>query len=126
MKKLRVGVWKLTDEELLQLLVAVVDAELLEAVVVEDLESVDVQYSDDGVFGAVPLTVLPYLDGRVHLLDDPGEESLVDSLPSQVRCYEAGQLAANPGDVLTTVLLPQAESLTNPYCRLKPYFAKVV
>ena len=34
------------DEELLELLVAIVDAELLKAVVLEDLEPVDVQYSN--------------------------------------------------------------------------------
>ena len=75
----------LTDEELLQLLVAVVDAELLEAVVVEDLEAVDVQHADDGVLGAVPAAVLLHLDGRVHLLDDPREQAFIDGLRAEVR-----------------------------------------
>ena len=80
----------LTDEELLEFLVAVVDAELLEAVVVEDLEAVDVEDADDGVLGAVPPAVLLHLDGGVHLLDDPGEQALVDGLRAEVS--QSGQL----------------------------------
>jgi hypothetical protein len=40
---------ELTNKKLLQLLVAVVDAELLEAVGVEDLEAVDIQHADERV-----------------------------------------------------------------------------
>ena len=39
--------FKLTDKQLLQLLIAVVDAELLEAVLPEDLEAIDVKDPDD-------------------------------------------------------------------------------
>lgn len=37
---------KLTDKELLQLFVAVIDAKLFEAVCVEDFEAVDVEHTD--------------------------------------------------------------------------------
>ena len=73
------GIERRTDEELLQLLVAIIDAELLEGVVVEDLEAVDVQDPDDG--GAVlPPLLLAHLDHFVHTAHDPREQSGVDRL----------------------------------------------
>ena len=62
-------------EELLQLLVRVVDAELLERVELEDLESGYVQYADEG--RALPLTPVQRL---VYALHDPLEHALVDGL----------------------------------------------
>ena len=47
-------------EELLQLLVAEVDAHLLETVVVEDLEAGDVQHADEGDPGSVKKIIYFY------------------------------------------------------------------
>ena len=62
-------------EELLKLLVGVVDAELLEAVEIEDLEPGDVQDADE----AGPLPLGP-VQGAVDPGDDPLEEALVHRL----------------------------------------------
>ena len=60
------------DEELLQVLVAVVDAELLEGVVVEDLEAVDVEDADHRRVAVVAgLGRDRRVDGRVHVAHDP-------------------------------------------------------
>ena len=60
------------DEELLQVLVAVVDAELLEGVVVEDLEAVDVEDADHRRVAVVAgLGRDRRVDGRVHVANDP-------------------------------------------------------
>ena len=68
-------------KELLQILVGVVDAQLLEAVVLEVLEAEDVEDADGLAVGAA----LPRLvDGVVDLVDDPDEEAAVDALDEGV------------------------------------------
>ena len=62
-------------EELLELLVGVVDAQLLEAVQLEDLESGDVEDADEGG----PLALGP-VQRPVDPVDDPLEEALVHRL----------------------------------------------
>jgi hypothetical protein len=62
-------------EQLLQLLVCVVDAELLETVQLEDLESGDIEDADE----AGPLT-LGAVQGPVDPRDDPLEQTLVGRL----------------------------------------------
>lgn len=62
-------------EELLELLVGVIDAELLEAVDVKDLESGNVEDADEG--GALALGAV---EGAVDAGDDPLEEPLVHRL----------------------------------------------
>ena len=68
-----------TYEELLQLLIAVVDAELFEAVPPEDLEAVDVEDPDDGGIGHVGLRG-GRVNRRVHLGHDPGEQPVIQRL----------------------------------------------
>ena len=76
------------DEELLQFFVAVIDAELLEAVGLKDLKTINVQYTNDSVFavqcgGGVGRRA----EGLVDLLYDPREESFVDCLnPKTIAC----------------------------------------
>ncbi|KAJ8525499.1 hypothetical protein ON010_g15616 [Phytophthora cinnamomi] len=70
---------RLADEELLQLLVHVVDAELLEGVDLEDLEAVDVQDAD-----AVVDVALLARDVRVDARDDPVEDLLVERAHDRV------------------------------------------
>ena len=62
------------DEELLQVLVGVVDAKLLETVDVEVLEAENVQHSDGARVQLVRLA-----DGAVELVDDPDEEPAVNA-----------------------------------------------
>ena len=62
-------------EELLQLLVGVVDAELLEAVEVEDFEPGNVEDSNEA--GALTLGAI---QGAIDSEDDPLEEPLVSGL----------------------------------------------
>ena len=68
-----------TYEELLQFLVAVVDAKLFEAVPSENLESIDVEHPDDGGVGHVRLCG-GGVNGCVHLTHNPGEQSVVQRL----------------------------------------------
>jgi hypothetical protein len=60
------------NEDLLELLIDKVDAELLKAVVLENLESVNVQHADDR--GRILVE-----DGFIDLRDDPLEEARVDA-----------------------------------------------
>lgn len=69
---------RLTYEQLLKLFVAVVNAELLETVVVEDLETVDVQNTDQRTLVVFGVVLLVDCDRRVDLVDDPAEQPLVD------------------------------------------------
>ncbi len=62
-------------EELLQLLVGVVDAELLEAVEVEDLEAGDIEDANEA--GALALGAV---QAAVDAGDDPLEQALVGGL----------------------------------------------
>ena len=66
------------DEELLQVLVGVVDAELLEGVGAKVFEAEDVEDADRRLVFAVNLVGLG--DGRVDFSDDVDEEAAVDSL----------------------------------------------
>ena len=74
-------------EELLQLLVGVVDAELLERVCREDLEAEDVQKADPAVR---PLRRRVEL--RVHPRDDQQEERRVDELDEGVALVDRRRL----------------------------------
>ena len=67
------------EEELVQLLVGEVDAQLLEGVDLEDLKAEDVEQSDEGhrIARAAP-------DRIVHLGDHPVEEQAVDRLAEGV------------------------------------------
>jgi hypothetical protein len=67
---------KHTNEQLLKLLIAIVDAELLEAVRVEYLEPVDVQHSNDSASVAGP----NHINGCVYLAHDPREQSVIYGL----------------------------------------------
>ena len=69
------------DEQLLQLLVTVVDAQLLKTVAVEHLEAVYVQHADHGAL-AVQLAV-PNLDRVVDPADDPRKQAIVNGLQTQ-------------------------------------------
>lgn len=66
----------LTDEELLQFLVAVVDAELFETVGVKHLEPVDVEDPDD----SSSFLNIRHVYHWVDLVHNPGEQSIVHSL----------------------------------------------
>ncbi len=89
-------------EELLQLLVAEVDADLLKGVELEDLEAGDVQHADevDLLHGGVD-------EGAVAEVDQPGEEAVVhgagqgrDGVQALVRVLGLEHpLGANLGDV---------------------------
>lgn len=59
---------------LLQLLVSVIDAELLQAVALEGLEAIYVQHPDAGAAPPVPL------QGPVEELEDPAEEATIEEL----------------------------------------------
>lgn len=72
---------------MLKLLVAVIDAELLEAVHVENLEAVNVEHSDHGAGHVEALAVAAaataatvHLDGAVDALHDPAEQPVVKCL----------------------------------------------
>ena len=69
------------DEELLQILVGVVDAELLERVRSKVFEAEDVKHTDGGL-------VLPgdvwLCDGRVDLSNDVNEEATVNSFRESI------------------------------------------
>lgn len=71
------GLQRQLDEQLLQLLVAEVDAELLEAVLLEDLEAVDVQDAHHVALGAPGLL---RLQRDVQALHQPREQPVVDGL----------------------------------------------
>ena len=66
------------DEELLQVLVGVVDAELLERVGAEVFEAEDVKHADGCLVLSADAVRLG--DGRIDLSDDVDEEASVDSL----------------------------------------------
>ncbi len=61
-------------EVLLQLFVAVVDAQLFERVGLKDLEAKNVQHADDGRLGRLGI------HSRVQLLDQPVEQPTVNVL----------------------------------------------
>lgn len=67
------------NEQLLQFLVAIVDAQLLETVVIEDFETVDVQNADDRM-AAMFDHVFGHHNAVVHALNDPGEKTFIDGL----------------------------------------------
>ena len=63
------------NENLLELLVTVVDAKLLERVLGQDFKAVDVEHTDDGT-----TTGVLGEDVLIDLLDDPGEEPVIGRL----------------------------------------------
>lgn len=66
------------DEQLLELLIAVVDAELLEAVGVEDLEPVDVQDADKSSLVAFVWIFIVNIYRAIYSGYYPGKQPLVD------------------------------------------------
>ena len=70
------------DEELLQVLVGVVDAELLERVGSEVFEAEDVENADGGLI--LPVDHVWLCDGRVDLPDDVNEEAPINSLRESI------------------------------------------
>ena len=71
------------DEKLLQALVGVVDAKLLEGVLLKALEAKDVKQPDcipqSWIALALLLTVFTTRNSRVDFVNDPREESAVDA-----------------------------------------------
>ena len=71
--------WSLTNEQLLKLLIAVVDAELFKAVFTKNFKSVDIKNSNDGGVWNVSIRG-GWVNGRVHLGNNPREQSVVEGL----------------------------------------------
>jgi len=64
----------------LQLLVAVIDAELFKTVVIEDFEAIDIQDSDERALEVVVVNCIVHLDHLIDLLYNPQKQSLVHRL----------------------------------------------
>ena len=71
--------WSLTNEQLLKLLIAVVDAELFKAVFTKNFKSIDIQNPNDGGVWDVGIGG-GWVNGRVHLCNNPGEQPVVEGL----------------------------------------------
>jgi hypothetical protein len=84
-------------EELLKLLVSVVDAKLLEAVVLEDLETGDIEHTDEE--GTTRLS-----HGVIDLLDQPQEKTVVDGLCKSITRGKSLLLAEMLGNPISTGL----------------------
>ncbi len=69
-----------TDEKLLQFLVAVVDAKLLETVDVEDLETVNIEHANNRTWYVIASIRPLYFNGAVNSLHNPREKTIVEGL----------------------------------------------
>jgi len=74
---------ELTYEELLQLLVAIVDAELFEAIRIKDLKAIDVKYSNDRVESRLGLATSEEYS-TIYTGYDPGEKTIIDGLGQRI------------------------------------------
>lgn len=69
-----------TDKKLLQFLVAVVDAKLLETVDVEDLETVNIEHANNRTRYVIASIRPLYFNGAVDSLHNPREQTIVEGL----------------------------------------------
>lgn len=67
---------RITNKQLLQLLVTIIDTELLKAVCLKNLKSINIQYSDKQVL----IGAFGHFDGFIDARHNPCEESVVHSL----------------------------------------------
>ena len=87
-----------THEELLQVLIGVVDAELLKTVLAEVLKAEDVEQTDR--LAVVHRVRLGLKNGRVDLVDDPDEHAPVHALHERVAHVDRHVSAHCCGDAL--------------------------
>ena len=70
----------ITDEKLLQFLVAVVDAKLLETVDIEYLETVNIEHTNNSSWYVIASIRPLHFNGAIDSLDNPREKTIVESL----------------------------------------------
>ena len=78
----------MAHEELLQVLVSVVDAQLLKTVLIKVLESEDIEYSDRGSH-MLPIR-LRLVNGQVNLFNNPDEHAAIDAFDEGITYIHGG------------------------------------